>query len=116
MATVAVRGAGQSGHRVTVQRIACIALRGGCDGRQALPEVDSGRRGRHTRGVNRSLVVIGVLILLIGLAWPVVSKLPLFRLPGDILIERPGFKAYFPITTMLVVSAVASLVLWLMRR
>jgi hypothetical protein len=116
MATVGSRGSGQSGQRVTVPGIACVALRGGCDGRQTAPSVDSGRRHRHTDAVNRFLVVLGILILAVGLAWPVLSKLPLFRLPGDILIERPGFKAYFPITTMLVISAVASLVVWLMRR
>jgi hypothetical protein len=40
----------------------------------------------------------------------------LFQLPGDILIDRPGFKFIFPITTMLIVSAVLSLLAWLMRR
>jgi hypothetical protein len=40
----------------------------------------------------------------------------LFHLPGDIFIDRPGFKFIFPITTMLIVSAVLSLAAWLMRR
>jgi len=66
--------------------------------------------------VNRSLVLIGLLVVAIGLAWPLLSKLPLFRLPGDLVIDRPGFKAFFPITTMLLVSAVVSLLMWLFRR
>jgi hypothetical protein len=37
-------------------------------------------------------------------------------LPGDIVIDRPGFKFFFPITTMLIVSVVLSIIAWLMRR
>jgi hypothetical protein len=66
--------------------------------------------------MQRVLVAIGVLIVLIGLAWPWLSKLPLGRLPGDIIIDRPGFKFFFPITTMIIVSIVLSLILWLFRR
>jgi hypothetical protein len=40
----------------------------------------------------------------------------LFHLPGDIIIERPGFKFMFPITTMLIVIPVPSVIAWLMRR
>lgn len=66
--------------------------------------------------MNRTLVIIGIALLVAGLAWPVLSKLPLFRLPGDIVIDRPGFKAFFPITSMLIVSLVVSAVMWLLRR
>jgi len=66
--------------------------------------------------MNRALVVIGVLVVLAGLFWSRLKILPLFRLPGDIVIDRPGFRLIFPITTMLIVSAVVSLVLWLLRR
>jgi hypothetical protein len=40
----------------------------------------------------------------------------LFHLPGDIVIDRPGFKFFFPITTMLIVSVVLSIIAWLARR
>jgi len=40
----------------------------------------------------------------------------LFHLPGDIDIDPPGFKFFFPITTMRIVSAAISLIAWLMRR
>jgi hypothetical protein len=42
--------------------------------------------------------------------------LPLFRLPGDIVIDRPGFKFFFPITTMLLISAVISIIAWVLRK
>jgi hypothetical protein len=66
--------------------------------------------------VNRVLVAIGALVLLAGLAWPWLRHVPLFRLPGDIVLDRPGMKFFFPLTSMLLISAVVSLVLWLMRR
>jgi hypothetical protein len=66
--------------------------------------------------MNRALVVIGILVVVAGLFWKQLSRLPLFRLPGDIFIDRPGLKLFFPITTMLVVSLVVSLLLWLFRR
>jgi len=66
--------------------------------------------------MNRLLVVFGSIVVLVGLLWPWLTKLPLFHLPGDIVIERPGLKFYLPITTMLLVSAVLSIIAWLMRR
>jgi hypothetical protein len=66
--------------------------------------------------MNRALVVIGILVVVAGLFWKQLSRLPQFRLPGDIFIDRPGLKLFFPITTMLVVSLVVSLLLWLFRR
>lgn len=66
--------------------------------------------------MNRVLITIGAVIILIGLAWPWVRRVPLFRLPGDIVIDRPGMKFFFPITTMILLSVVISLIMWLMRR
>ena len=66
--------------------------------------------------MQRPLIVIGIVILLIGLFWPWLGKLPFGRLPGDIVIDRPQFKFYFPITTMVLISLVLSLLLWLFRK
>lgn len=66
--------------------------------------------------MGRWLVTVGVLLVVVGLAWPWLSKLPLGRLPGDIVVEREHSRFYFPWVSCLVVSAVASLVLWLVRR
>jgi hypothetical protein len=66
--------------------------------------------------INRLLVVIGVAIVIIGLLWPWLSKLGLGRLPGDIVIQREGFSFYFPIVTCLILSAIASLLVWIFRR
>ena len=66
--------------------------------------------------MQRTLILIGLVILAVGLAWPLIGKLPLGRLPGDIVIDRPGFKFFFPLTTGILVSIVLSLIAWLFRK
>jgi hypothetical protein len=64
----------------------------------------------------RLLIILGITLVAVGLAWPWLGKLGLGRLPGDIHIVREGYSFYFPITTGLILSAVISLVLWLLRK
>ena len=66
--------------------------------------------------MSRLLIVIGGVFVIAGLAWPWIRKMNLFHLPGDIVIDRPGFKFLFPFTTMLIVSAAVSIIVWLTRR
>ncbi len=66
--------------------------------------------------MSRVLITLGLLLVAIGLLWPWMMKLGLGRLPGDIVIEREGFKLYFPIVTGLLISLIVSAVLWLFRR
>lgn len=66
--------------------------------------------------MQRWLITIGLILLFAGLLWPLLSKLGLGRLPGDIRIEREGFSFYFPLMTGLIVSVVISLILWFLRR
>lgn len=66
--------------------------------------------------MRRTLVILGIAIVLIGVLWPWISKLPLGRLPGDIVVDRPGFRFFFPLTTMIILSVVLSLLLWLFRK
>lgn len=62
------------------------------------------------------LITLGIVLVVLGLAWPLVTRLGLGRLPGDIELKREGFTFYFPITTSIVVSLVLALVLWFLRR
>ena len=66
--------------------------------------------------MNKTIIYLGILIIVIGLLWPYISKMPLGRLPGDITIKKEGFQLYFPVTTMIVISLVISVVLWLFRK
>jgi hypothetical protein len=64
----------------------------------------------------RSLIVLGLVILVAGLLWPYLSRIGLGRLPGDIVIERGNVTFYFPLMTCLLVSVVFSLVFWVVSR
>ena len=66
--------------------------------------------------MSRLLIGLGLVILLIGIAWPWLSRLGLGRLPGDIVIERENFHFYFPLATSIIVSIILSSVLWLLNR
>lgn len=66
--------------------------------------------------MGRWLILFGVVLIVLGIAWPWIAKLGLGRLPGDLRIEREGFGFYFPITTSLIVSIVVSLLIWFFRR
>ncbi|WP_420797945.1 DUF2905 domain-containing protein [Hyphococcus flavus] len=60
--------------------------------------------------MQKLLITIGIVLLVTGLLWPVLSKLGLGRLPGDIVIRREGFSLYFPVTTMIIISIVLTLI------
>jgi hypothetical protein len=60
--------------------------------------------------MQKSLILLGVVFLAVGLFWPWLGKFPIGRLPGDIVIDRPNLKIYFPITTMVVISIIISIV------
>ena len=65
---------------------------------------------------SRLLIIFGLVLVAVGLLWPLIAKLGLGRLPGDIVIERGNFRLYLPITTSLLISAVLSLMLWFINR
>ena len=71
--------------------------------------MDSKSLGVLVVGVGVLAVVIGLLIMSGALGW-------FGRLPGDIRIERENVRVYVPIVSMLLVSVVLSLVLWVVRR
>jgi hypothetical protein len=66
--------------------------------------------------VRRFLIALGLLILVAGIMWPILSRMGLGRLPGDIAIRRGGATFYFPIVTCILVSIVLSALLWLFNR
>jgi uncharacterized protein HemY len=66
--------------------------------------------------MNRILIALGTIILIVGLLWPWLQKLPFGKLPGDILIEKENMRFYFPLMTSLVISAVISLIVWFFKK
>ena len=66
--------------------------------------------------MQKLLIILGILLIIAGLLWPWLGAIPFGRLPGDILIEKPNLKVYFPITTMVIMSIVISLIVWFFRK
>jgi hypothetical protein len=66
--------------------------------------------------MSRWLIIFGSVLIAAGLLWPLLQKIGLGRLPGDIVIERENFRFYFPIVTSLIISVILSLALWLLNR
>ncbi|MDH5544328.1 MAG: DUF2905 domain-containing protein [Gammaproteobacteria bacterium] len=66
--------------------------------------------------MSRTLIIIGLIFIVLGLLWPLVQKLGLGRLPGDIAIEKENVRFYFPVVTSIVVSLILTLLFWLFRR
>jgi len=67
--------------------------------------------------LGKALIVLGGVILLVGVLLTVGGRVPwLGRLPGDIFIQRGNFSFYFPLTACLLISALLSLLFFLLRR
>lgn len=66
--------------------------------------------------MSRTLIILGIILIAVGLLWPWLTRLGLGRLPGDIAIERDNFRFYFPITTSIVISLLLTLLFWLFRK
>ena len=66
--------------------------------------------------VQKLFIIFGLVLVAVGILWPLIAKLGLGRLPGDIVIERENFRLYVPFMTSLLVSAILTLILWLLNR
>jgi hypothetical protein len=69
-------------------------------------------------GVGRTLITVGLIVLILGVLVSLGDKLPLRlgRLPGDIVIRGKNSAFYFPLVTCLLLSVVLSFIMWLFGR
>jgi uncharacterized protein HemY len=69
-------------------------------------------------GPGRPLIILGLVLIAAGLLVSLSPKLPTWfgRLPGDITIKRENFSLHFPLMTCLIISAILSLIMWLLRK
>jgi Protein of unknown function (DUF2905) len=71
---------------------------------------------RPAKDMQRFLIALGLIILVVGIAWPFLSRIGLGRLPGDIVVHRDGTTFYFPLVTCIIISVVLSALFWLFNR
>jgi Protein of unknown function (DUF2905) len=67
--------------------------------------------------LGRVLIVLGVVIVVVGLALVFFERVPwIGRLPGDVHVQRGNWTFYLPLGTSILLSLILTLVLWLMGR
>lgn len=66
--------------------------------------------------VGRVLVIAGAVLVVLGLLLSLGARLPLGRLPGDIVFRKGNFTFYFPLVTSILASLLLTAILWLLRR
>ncbi len=66
--------------------------------------------------MSRWLIIFGIVLIAAGLLWPLLQKVGLDRIPGNIVVDRENFRLYLPLGTSLVISVVVSVLLWLFNR
>lgn len=64
--------------------------------------------------VSNVLIIVGLSLLFFGL---LTKGIPGFgRLPGDIVVNRPNFSVYVPITAMIILSIVLTIIMRIINR
>jgi len=66
--------------------------------------------------MQRLLIGIGLVLVIAGIAWPLLSRIGLGRLPGDVMVQRGSTSFHFPIVTGIIISVVLSALMWLLNR
>ena len=67
--------------------------------------------------IGKWLIILGLVIAATGVVVTLAGKFPwLGRLPGDIYVKRENFTFYFPLATCIIISAIVSFILWLLRK
>ena len=69
--------------------------------------------------IGRYLIIFGAAIIVIGALLALAGRFPglkIGRLPGDIYVERDGWRFYFPLMTSILLSIILSFILWLFSR
>jgi hypothetical protein len=64
----------------------------------------------------KTLITIGIVLVVIGLCWSLLQKLNLGRLPGDFVFKSENFKFYFPLTTSVIISVVLTILFWIFKK
>lgn len=68
--------------------------------------------------IGKILIITGIILVVTGtIIYFAGDRLNWFgRLPGDIRIEKENTRIYFPITTMIILSVLLSLIIWIIRK
>jgi len=66
--------------------------------------------------MGRLFIFLGVFLIILGVLFSLAGKVPwIGKLPGDLCVQKRNFTFYFPLTTSILLSAIASLILYLTK-
>lgn len=65
--------------------------------------------------MGKTLILMGICLIIMGLLWQFGSKLGLFHLPGDIHFKKDGFSFHFPLMSSILLSLILSAIFWLIQ-
>lgn len=64
--------------------------------------------------LGKAVILMGVILVVVGIAVTLWDRIPLLgKLPGDIHLRKGNFHLYFPLMTSIVISALLTLILWI---
>ena len=64
----------------------------------------------------KAFIILGVVFIIFGVLLMIFKDINLFKLPGDIYIEKENFRFYFPITTSILLSAIFSFIFYILSK
>jgi len=65
--------------------------------------------------IGKWLILVGVAIAVLGALMVLLSRVGLFRLPGDLQFGGRNWRIYFPIASCIIISIILTLILWLIN-
>ena len=65
--------------------------------------------------IGKWLIVAGIAVAVLGVLMILLSRVGLFRLPGDLQFGGRNWKIYFPIVSCILISIVVTLIWWLIN-
>ncbi|MBS4534245.1 DUF2905 domain-containing protein [Clostridium sp. D2Q-14] len=66
--------------------------------------------------IGRSIIMLGIIIVIIGILVSIGGKFGLGKLPGDILIKKGNFTFFFPILTSIIISIILTIIVNIIRK
>ena len=67
-------------------------------------------------GLDRFLILTGIVLIILGLLFIVFHKLPIGKFPGDIIIKKGNFTFYFPLGLSIIASIILTIIMYLIRK
>jgi len=65
--------------------------------------------------IGKFLILFGLIVVSVGLVITLLSRLGVFRLPGDLQFGSKNWRIFIPITSCVVISVILTIILWIIN-